>query len=192
MRTLIVSEGANELEGALPTLVDRLSSREIEPECLKVSDPRVRTHFRPGRDARYVKRALAWMRYALNEAFDALVLVIDQDGKRDREEQFSSAQSDRNLPVRRALGVAIRTFDAWMLADEQALTAALGKTVHRQRQPERLADPKAVCIGLRDDAGSSMGLTEMYRRVAVNADLHILQERCSKGFRPFAQHVREL
>ena len=93
---------------------------------------------------------------------------------------------------RRALGVAVRSFDAWMLADEQALTTALGYTVSRQSEPEAIRNPKELCARLLQKSAKTLTQTEMYEAVAKAADTDTLQERCPHGFAPFARRVREL
>jgi hypothetical protein len=118
MRVLLVSEGAHEfgkkkVEGALQVLTRKLMNKDVDFECEKVSSSNV--HLHPGKADGYTRRALGWIRYAERKGFDALVLVIDQDGQKERGRQLQSAQEDLRLPLPRAMGVAIRTFDAWML-----------------------------------------------------------------------------
>lgn len=88
--------------------------------------------------------------------------------------------------------VAVRTFDAWMLADEAALTVVLSQQVNQQPVPERLPRPKTVCADILKAAGSSMPLSDLYAAVAAEADLDVLETRCPRGFAPFAARVREL
>jgi len=194
MKVLLVSEGKHELgsdetEGALAILVRRLIDRHVEFEQEKVSNSKVRVHIRHGKQDGYTKRALAWVRYAEREGFEAMVLVIDQDNQPDRVRQFAEAQQVDSIPLRRALGVAIRTFDAWMLADEQALSGVLEYTVPTQPAPETITDPKDVCARLRDGSDYGMSLTEMYSAVAQRTDLEALRTRCPNGFAPFADRV---
>lgn len=192
MRALIVGEGPHELDGALPNLVLKLLNRECQFACEKVSNPKVHVHLRRGTAPGFTKRTLGWLRYAEREGFDALVLVIDQDGYPERQRQIEAAQEDLTFALRRALGVAVRCFDAWMLADEQALTKVLECAISRQKKPEAIQDPKSVCRALRDGSGRSMGLASMYAAVAETANVDILESRCPTGFVPFAAHVRRL
>ncbi|MDQ3440346.1 MAG: hypothetical protein M3478_08365 [Planctomycetota bacterium] len=69
--------------------------------------------------------------------------------------------------IPRAMGVAVLTFDAWMLADEQALTMVLSRPIQRQPDPERIGDAKGSCIALRDESGSELGLAELYAELAT-------------------------
>lgn len=195
MRVLIVSEGRHELgrrceDGALPILIRRLLGANYEPACEKVSSPKVRVHLHPGKTGRLTKRALGWIRYAEREGFHALVLVVDEDGDKRRRPQLDKAQYNEHLRFPRALGVAIRTFDAWMLADEEALSRVLSHKVSRQPDPEGIPEPKAVCRSLRDESTRDLSLTAMYTAVAAAVEIAILERRCPTAFGPFATRVR--
>lgn len=192
MKVLIVSEGFHELHGALPALVKRLVDSRVTLETRKVSDPCVRVHLRPGRNAKFKKRALAWLRFAERNGHDAIALVIDEDGDSQRQRDLDAAQDDEHWRLPRAFGVAIRTFDAWILADEQALTNVLGYQVDTQPSPESIHEPKSACENLLERGPSSIPQREMYGRVAQSVNLDLLVERCPRGFAPFAERVRAL
>lgn len=190
MRILLVSEGPSELHGALQNLVRRLGMIEDDIEVDRVSQRSVHAHHGKGRG--YFKRAVRWMLEAQKRGCDALILVIDQDGRPERTREIDEAQAYTGTPVLRALGVAIRTFDAWILADERALTGILETSVSRQPQPESILDPKGICRRLLHESECSMRLAEMYAATAEIADIAMLESRCPKGFAPFAQRVRGL
>jgi hypothetical protein len=190
MKVLLVGEGASELAGALETLVRRLGLAEAEIAQDRVSRRELHAHHGKGRG--YFKRAVRWMLEAQKRGHEALVLVIDEDGRPERLQEFADAQQYAGTPIRRAFGVAIRTFDAWMLADEKALTEVLGCTVSRQQTPESIVEPKRRCGELLDNSAESMTASEMYTAIARIIDIGVLQTRCRKGFAPFAQRVQEL
>lgn len=191
MRVLLVSEGKHELDGALETLVRRLVPRQFDCDWKKITDPLLRTH--PGKGPGYFKKALRCVRFAHDEGYNAIVLVIDQDDDTDRQRHLAAAQGHTKMTtLARALGVAVRTFDAWMLADEQALSKVLGRPVQRQPDPEAIRDPKKVCIDLRDAPGGTLGLADLYRALASHLNLGILEQRCPSGFGAFAGRVRAL
>jgi len=194
-RVLLVAEGASELgaapsehRGALTALVARLLDRELEVECERASSPKVQIH--RGHGAAFTKRALAWIRHAQREGFDALVLLIDHDGDGERQKQLDVAQRDAHFSLPRALGVAIRTFDAWMLADERALSQVLDFPVDKQKSPEDMSDPKATVHALREQGAESLLLPELYWRISEQLRLELLISNCPKGFGQFAQRVR--
>src|SRR5687767_12965367 len=146
MRVLIVGEGAHEEAGALQTFVERLAGRPLDCQFRRVKDANVHTHH--GKASGMEKKAIRWMLDAKRDGYDAVVFLVDEDGYRERVAQVDRAQDDRTSDIARALGVAVRTFDAWMLADERALTETLGRNVDRQPDPERIRDPKAECARL--------------------------------------------
>ena len=191
MRVLIVSEGRHEQGGALETLVRRLlPAPELACETRRVSDHQVHTH--RGKGQGFFKRAVRWMLHAQKHGFEAIVLLIDEDDRRESRAEIDEAQDNAIAKIRRALGIAIRSFDAWMLADEQALGRALGATIHRQRDPETISAPKQVCADLLALGITPCTQTEMYARIAAHADLALLVQRCPAGFAPFATRVRRL
>jgi hypothetical protein len=190
MKILLVGEGPSELNGALQNLVRRLGVTGGDIEIDRVSQRDVHAHHGKGRG--YFKRAIRWMLEARKRGCGALILVIDQDGRTERTREIDDAQQYEGTSVYRALGVAIRTFDAWMLADEKALTNVLGVAVSRQREPERIVDPKSVCRDLLSDSDWSLRQAEMYAAITAAVDIDVLEARCPAGFAPFAQRVREL
>jgi len=190
MKALIVSEGPHELSGAIESLARRLTLKLTGCDHDCVSSPDVHTH--SGKGKGYFKRAVAWLLEAKRRGYDAVVLVIDEDGKSERSKQISEAQESQLATLSRAMGVAIRSFDAWILADEAALTSVLQLPIPRQPSPEAIKNPKQVCTTLRNQSSKEIALRDMYREVLLAADLTVLEERCPKGLAPFAARVRSL
>jgi hypothetical protein len=129
---------------------------------------------------------------AENRGYDGLVLVIDQDDQKERNEQIAQAQNYVKTPIRRALGVAVRTFDAWMLADEIALTKVLAYAINRQPDPEAIRHPKRAFKSLLEQKGNPKRVAEIYSEIAQAVDINLLEARCPNGFGSFAQRVRDL
>lgn len=198
MKVLIVSEGKHELGNeyrdqtlaALRTLVCRIVGVELQCDLDTVRN--VGRHITHGKSDRFKRKAIECMKQAERRGYGAIVFLIDEDGDTDRRRQLDLAQEYMGFGIRRAIGLAIRTFDAWMLADETALSQALSTTVQRQPDPEDLNDPKSYCRKLREELGLGRGLTEMYEQIAQIADLAVIEKRCPRGFRNFAQRVRGL
>lgn len=190
MKVLLVSEGKHELSGSLETLVRRLSRHELEIDLTDVHRNDIHTH--RGKGQGFFKRAIRWLLEARKRGYDGIVLVIDEDGQAERVKEIADAQNYASSELRRTFGVAIRTFDAWMLANEQALTAALGCPIQRQPTPEDVKDPKQACKDLRDACEADLSQTQMYVRIAELVELSLLEERCPRGFAPFAERVRQL
>ena len=190
MRVLVVAEGKHERGGALEELLKRLGDRQATFESDRVQNNRIHTH--PGKGQGYFKRAIRWLLEAQKRGVDALVLLIDEDGQSKRVEQINAAQESPQSALPRALGVAIRTFDAWMLADEKALTDVLGRQIDKQPDPESVRDPKHQCADLLASSSSRIAQSEMYARVCRCLDLDVLRARCRRGFGPFAERVRNV
>ena len=188
-KVLIVGEGKHELSGALEALVVRVCSDEIECEFdfVRRSD----IHAVHGRGRGYFQKAMRWVFEARKRGFDALVLVIDEDGKQERRRELSEAQDSAPI-YPRAMGVAVRTFDAWILSDESALSATLETTVDKQPAPEKEKDPKARCRSLLRDSPVNINQAEMYRRVCRGLAIDSVAERCSKGFAPFKHRLEAM
>ena len=189
MKVLVVSEGKHEQSGALENLLIKLGAVRESLEFDRVASDRI--HAFHGKGQGFFKRAVRWLLEAQKKGYDALILVIDEDGITKRVREIRVAQDHSllsNLP--RAMGVAIRTFDAWMLADETALSKVLGRTVDRQPNPETIRNPKKKCADLLTESSSQMSQSHMYAQVSDTIDIDILCDRCQRGFKPFATHVR--
>jgi hypothetical protein len=114
-------------------------------------------------------------------------------GKRKRSQQIADAQDSEEVSrLPRGMGVAIKTFDAWMLADEKALSDVLGCVIARQPDPETIRDPKQVCANLLADSENPMAQSDMYAKIAHRLDVAVLVSRCPSGFGPFAERVRRV
>jgi hypothetical protein len=187
VRVLVVHEGTHD-ECVLRALLPRLTDAGLELEFRPVKDrtlPRIH-----GKGSRVLKRAVRWLLTATEERFDALVLLIDQDGDRTRVVEVDLAQATDLSPLPRAMGVAVRTLDAWMLADERGWHAAGNDAVTRQRDPERLRRPKDVCLELARGIAGERPLRDVYADVSATSEISVLETRCPRGFAPFAARVR--
>jgi len=190
MRVLVVAEGKHELSGALDNLLKKLGGTSASFEFDRVSNKTIRAFH--GKGPGYFKRAVRWLKEAETRGVNALVLLIDEDGESERIEQIRSAQDYLLSQLPRAMGVAIRMFDAWMLADEKALTQVLGYRINRQSDPETIRDPKQVCAELLKESPTQIPKREMYARISSSVDIDVLSDRCPLGFKPFAMYVKEL
>jgi len=191
VKVLVVCEGKHESGGALESLLRRLGPQpSMQFDWDKLSKRSLHAHH--GKGQGYYKRAVEWILEAEKKGYDGLILLVDRDSEPLRQTEIDRAQEDEISAIRRALGVAVEMFDAWMLADERALTEVLGVEVSKQPDPETIADPKNECEDLLRWSERAMTPTQMYADVARMADLGILEARCPRGFRPFAERVRSL
>jgi hypothetical protein len=189
MKILLATEGKHE-PGAVQAFVKRLVPGNIVFELDRVSRPDIHAHH--GKGQGHFKRAVRWLLEAKKQGVDALIFLVDEDGRKETTSDINQAQSHDLISLPRAFGVAIRTFDAWMLADEKALSSVLGRPISRQPDPETIGNPKQICIDLHNDSNNSGPLRDIYTSIAEAAEIHILETRCPKGFAPFASRIREL
>jgi hypothetical protein len=202
MKILLISEGDHELgdsrrvpeaSGALEVIVRKILNCEIQCTPRLIKDDRIRDHRSAGKGGGYFKLFVACIRCAEKEGFDAVVVVVDHDdADRDRLLQAAAAQADDTVNKPRAIGVAIRSFDAWMLADHAAISTALNCRVDMIGSIESHKSPKQHFRQLRDGAGDSGRIRDLYARVAELARLEVLESSCPAGFKPFAENVRTL
>src|SRR4051794_40358707 len=99
MRVLLIGEGTNELSGGLETIVRRLGLRDADIDTDRVSQQRIHAHHGKGRG--YFKRAVRWMIEAGKRGYDALILLIDEDGYSERITELREAQEYDTLLIRR-------------------------------------------------------------------------------------------
>lgn len=206
MKVLIVSEGRSEhlsatsthpaadeeIAGALRNLVCRLGREsdvwQIDED--RVSSPKVRAFHGKGRG--YEKRCICWMREAEKRGYDAIVLLVDRDRVESRIAEVDAAQASPLASIRRAFGVAVESFDAWMLADQVAMSKIFGSTVQRQPDPELLTNPKEAFRRLVQAAQREDSVSKLYAAIGAAVDLAELKSRCPRGFAPFAERVQSL
>jgi hypothetical protein len=204
VRVLLVSEGTHEGQRdeakpqVLRAIVERVLPEWASYEWLDVHElPRANPL--PGRGGGHFKLALKALKYASENEFDALVLLTDADGRHERIAEFDQAQVHTHFPLPRALGIAVEAFDAWILADHQALGQVLGNNVDPQPAPEKLAGgkgsprhPKQVCRRLIEEHDWQGSQAEFYAAVCAKADLDAIASRCPLGFAPFLHRLRAL
>lgn len=194
---LIVAEGEHELSGgtadaALPILVRRLLGDGID---LRPTSKRIRElsgHVHAGRGNPLARKFIGVIRFAERQGFDAVVILVDQDDDPSRHNAASVAQETTFTTLPRAIGIAVRSFDAWFLADHAALSEVLSTTISMQPDPERHDDPKTVCQSLRSSGLNNYSLRDLYSLVAAIANLDVIKRRCPKGFEVFANRVTSL
>lgn len=192
-KILLVAEGEHEHGGALQQLVSRVLGGNHEFKASRLADSPVRVH---GKGRGYEKKAIRWLMEAQKRGYDALILLVDRDGNRDRESEIKSAQqypkAIGDKPFPRAMGVAVEMFDAWIFADEQALSRVVNTTIQTQQAPEGITDPKEH---LRLLLQSKVGRTpnaKLYSDVAGELDLERLRSQCPAGFGTFAKRIEEM
>lgn len=96
-----------------------------------------------------VQRALTWAR--VDDRPDLAIILVDEDGRPDRRATIESAIANR--PVATVVGVAVREFESWLLADTTAVAAATSKNpspppnVEKMKPGEAKAKLAEHCAG---------------------------------------------
>lgn len=203
MSMLLISEGNHEgssqpeLPQSLLTLVNKVLQKSPQD-----------FHWRTVRDLPVVrgkgKGCVLVGQRALHEAktggYEAVILVVDNDRCDERLEQMKAVQEQTTkYTTPRAFGIAVETYDAWMLADHQALGRVLNAYVPLLPLPENYQGrndtpdhPKEVCRKLMKDHQWQGNQPAFYQAVAQAADIEVLANRCPKGFKPFLDRLRQL
>jgi len=218
MRVAFLSEGATELAFApgarvdeawrhdflLKIIVERILDAEgrIEP----LEDERL--PYLVGNPAgRLCRSAAPFVRECTLRGADAAVVVVDRDRGEPRRrlraliDQRERLRHDPNRPlaVPMAVGVAVETVEAWLLADEMRLCEVLGLSHPDQPMgsPEQLSGkpgepdhPKSVLNAyFARDADGSREFLDRVVALGRMMDLDVVARRCPQGFAHFRDDV---
>lgn len=224
MKLLLVSEGpldigtgrgaadakgtGDERRGAVGVLVRRLLEEKLGRDLHEweiESDVLPRVHARSEDVSGYERKVCLAIREAGIRGCSSVAIVVDRDrtegGARLAALRAGRSMAERQgqpLALKTALGVAIETVEAWLLADEKALNEALAPDppVSTLASPERLnggphtdKHPKVVFRTIVGRARA--GTSTPYDDVAACVRLDILKQRCSDGFAPFADEIQK-
>jgi hypothetical protein len=207
-RVLIFGEGRHELADrvgealrggdlpALPQLVHRILQEPVGVtyECRMWKDVK-HVAGKGHKLARKVKRAIL---QATAQEFGAVVVLIDRDRNDDSELIVPLKEGRDSMSglagAACAVGAAVETFDAWMIADSNAVEMAGGDKSQCHPSPENLAGKEGTGNHPKDKVanifGGSGGLGDRYKQIASAVRLKHLERCCPRGFAPFAEEVR--
>lgn len=226
MRLLLVSEGALDVgaagrdhggaahgeddtsKGAVGVLVRRVLEerlgREIQAWEIE-GDVLPRVHRASESVSGYARKVQLAIEEARIRGCSSVAVVVDRDRTAGssrlsqlREGRSLAEQQGNPLAYATALGVAVETVEAWLLADEQALNEALSLNPRAPAIP----DPEGLDGGPKTESHPKNVLRKLIRSspaagatpyddVAERVRLDVLQRRCRVGFAPFADEVRE-
>ncbi len=187
-KCLIVGEGPHERFGAMENIVKQVCPSCTEFDSDRVANNEIHTHH--GRGAGMMKRAIRWIIEADKRGYDALVLLVDQDNYPDRLSEIEDAQIWEGNLFPRALGVPIRTFDSWMLADINAVRKVASVTVNEVKELDRVNKGKEVARAITESL--DVALADFYADVARELDVEVVAGKCGRGFSPFLDRLRNL
>ncbi len=122
-------------------------------------------------------------------SIDKALVIRDADNKDPGEliNRMQSKISSRHYPFPVKLLVVVQELEAWLLADESAVSVVTGKKAPKIQNPEKLSDPKQRLKNVLSDAKISY-TDEISRQIAANANVDTIEARCP-SFREFRQAV---
>lgn len=128
----------------------------------------------------HARKLLAWP--PRSRAPEFAVFLVDGDGDPSRRAAAENAVAGSLVPA--VIGVAVQEFEAWLIADDAAVSQASGLHFPTQRGPEDMKPREAKEL-LADLIGRTRREPRLVRRtIARTSDLRVIAERCS-AFRRF-------
>jgi len=120
---------------------------------------------------------------------DHTIVIRDADHKNpyDLIARMEGRIGGRSYPFPRHLLVIVQELEAWLLADEEALSLVTGRSQPRILNPETIDDPKARLEKILSDAGI-VYTAEVARKIAAAARADVLSVRCP-SFKRFQETV---
>ncbi|MBM7112396.1 DUF4276 family protein [Archangium primigenium] len=214
LRVVVYAEGAGELTGrdksrqrrpGTPFTGEELGSahllmrrclehtHDIATERIQFEEPlRLRARLPNGSDLqteRYLRQLLSWA----DEEFqpDLVIVLVDKDKDEAREARLKSYIQD--LPVAALVSVAVQEFEAWLIADPQALKTVLRAPVSLPKPPEQLGrrQAKQLLQEWSEQHASKHEPAEIRRQLAETCDLETLRQQCP-AFAGFLQRLQAL
>lgn len=122
---------------------------------------------------------------------DKSIVIRDADQKNPAQliARMHDKISGRTYPSPTKLLVIVQELEAWLLADEHAVSSVTGRTQAAIHRPEELINPKERLT--RTLSASKVGYTaEVARKIAERANIDTIESRCS-WFRQFRQFIVE-
>ncbi len=201
-------EGQPDRKGAVTILVRRLLEEKLNRDIAEweiESKPLPRVNKRSPTLSGYEHEVRDAIIEARISKCTAVIVVVDRDGTTPglRLAALSAGRAHAEkegeaLAAKTALGVAVETVEAWLLADETALNAALDPhpPAATMPSPEQLDGPARSEKHPKTLLHSRMERSRRevpwpYDAIAEHVRLDVLAARCPEGFAPFAAEVKE-
>ncbi|NQT85152.1 DUF4276 family protein [bacterium] len=184
----------------LKVLVERILDAEGRIETL---EDRSLPYLSGNPAGRLCGQAAKFVRECVRAGAGAAVVLVDRDrtqrGKRHRALVHQREELRKFLSIPFAVGVAVETIEAWLLADEMALCRVLGLP----NPSEPMGRPEDLCGGAGTVTHPKMVLSNYLARavdrdaifrdwaisIGRNADLDVIADRCPQGFARFREDV---
>jgi hypothetical protein len=211
LRVVVYAEGPGELSGSrsfqpapgTPLAEEELGSahllvrrclektRSLTPDTVRFEEPLRTSRGRLARGSllhsRDTLRPLLFWAGPVKQPDLALVLV-DADGDDERQSLLDSAIE--GVPVEAVVAVAIQEFEAWLVADPDALKVVLRQPLASPKPPEKPSRRQAKELLHRwcEQHAHSRDAAELRRDLARQCDLDTLAQKCTA----FASFLRKL
>ncbi|MFY0527091.1 DUF4276 family protein [Archangium gephyra] len=178
--------------GAAHLLVRRCleRSRALAPHAIQFEEP-LRSRGKLARGSMLHSRTtlrplLFWADEDLRP--DLAIVLVDADGKEERQAELDSALE--HLTVEAVAAVAIQEFEAWLIADPEAVKSVLRGPHSPPKPPERLGrrQAKELLQQWCDEHASKQDPPELRRQLVQQLDLDTVARACSS----FAEFLRRL
>jgi len=182
---------------ALPCLIHRVIGSPVSFSCETRLLKDVGGHVR-GKGHGYTKKVIAAILEARRDGFASVAVLVDRD-RRGVQDTLHPLQAGRDASPAGcppcAVGVAVETFDAWMVVDGKAIQAAGGDGSRSHPDPEGMDGVESSGnhpkVRAAEVFGGGEGLGEKYAVVAKHVGIELLKKQCLKGFAPFAKEIEE-
>ncbi len=123
-----------------------------------------------------------------------IVLLVDSDDQPPAERAaILEAGLERNF-LAGAVGVAVKEFESWLIADAKSISQVIGKVGHNYQTPERLACGEAkqtLQTWIQKIAHPARQLIDIRREVATAMNLDVVANLCP-SFKAFRQALLAL
>ncbi len=193
-RVVVYAEGAGELAGrdlsrqrapgSPLTELELGAAHLLVRRCLERSralDPQSILHSRAT-----LRPLLFWADEELRP--DLAIVLADADGKEERQAELDSALEA--LTVEAVAAVAIQEFEAWLLADPDAVKSVFRKPLSPPKPPERLGrcQAKELLQQWSEEHAGKQEPAELRRQLVQECNLDTVARVCPA----FAQFLRRL
>ena len=132
---------------------------------------------------------------------DLIIIVADADAileKRQRDLEIALQtirdchldQDDKPISDRSVGGLAIRDFEAWLLADSETVSRILGEKIEQITDLENFTNSKDTLeSAINQSSYINKPLLQIKWDLAFEIDLAILKSSCPKGYGAFAHKL---
>ncbi|MGF1520858.1 MAG: DUF4276 family protein [Leptolyngbyaceae cyanobacterium] len=123
-----------------------------------------------------------------------IVLLVDSDDSPPNERLRLLQEALKANCLKGAVGVAVKEFETWLLADSTALSTVFGRPHNSPPRPERLSRREAKHLlnaWINEIATEKRNTADIRRELASAVDLDVLSNACP-SFQVFQQELLQM